>query len=106
MVGKKLVCGPTVVSRARPATTVEHAGGQNADGAEAPDQPRGDAERQRGDSQRPRQEREAGLQRAVVEDVLEVERAEEEGRVHAGDEEAPHDARADQARARAGCAAA
>ena len=43
------------------------------------------------------QERQAGLQRAVVEHVLEVERAEEERRVHPGDEEAADDARADQA---------
>ena len=44
-----------------------------------------------------RQEGEAGLQRAVAAHVLEVERAEEERREHAGHEQAAHDARADEA---------
>ena len=56
-------------------------------------------ERQDADGQRPGQEREAGLERAVVEHVLEVQRAEEERRVHAGDEQAAHGARARSGRA-------
>ena len=61
------------------------------------DEPRGDPLREHRDGERPGQERGAGLQRAVVADVLEVERAEEERRVHARDEEAPDEARVDQA---------
>ena len=48
------------------------------------------------DGHRPGQERRPGLQGAEVAHVLEVEGAEEEGRVHGRDQEPTHDARADQ----------
>ena len=57
--------------------------------AEAVDEPGGDAAREDRDRDRPRQEGRPGLHGAVVAHVLEVERAEEEGRVHAGHQEAP-----------------
>ena len=69
-------------------------------GAEPGHHPRGRAEREGADGQRHRQERQAGVPRAVAEDVLDEQRAEHPRAEHAGDEEAAHDARADQ-RARA-----
>ena len=96
IVGKKAVSGPTVANRSSPATALAMPAVSTRNRPEAPDQPRGDALREDGDGQRPGQERRAGLQGAVVADVLEVERAEEEGRVHPGDEEAADEARVDQ----------
>ena len=96
IVGKKAVSGPTVAEQEQPGDGGRHAGREHAKRPEPPDQPRRDALREDGDGERPGQERRAGLQRAVVADVLEVERAEEERRVHAGDEEAPDEARVDQ----------
>ena len=49
------------------------------------------------DRERPRQEGRARLEGAVVANVLEVERAEEERRVHPRHEKAAHEARVDQA---------
>ena len=83
IVGKNAVSGPDGGEQEQPGDGGRHARGQHAERPEAVDQPRRDALREDRDGERPGQERGAGLQRAVVADVLEVERAEEERRVHA-----------------------
>ncbi len=69
----------------------------HAQSAEAGHQPAGDAHREHRHRQRPRHERKSGLDRVVVQDVLEVEASEEPGAVHAGDQEPAGDAGHDQA---------
>ena len=96
-VGKEARVGADRGEQTETADHREHAGDQGRHGAEPVDEASVDAERQSTDGHRPGQKGQTRLQRAVVEHVLQVERAEEEGRVHTGDQKAPHDARARQA---------
>ena len=97
IVGKKRGVRADGGEQEQAADGARHAGGEHAEAARSAPTSRAvmPCESDR-DGERPGQERRAGLQRAVVADVLEVERAEEEGRVHPRDEEAPDEARVDQ----------